>query len=377
MAIKIEPYTPDWEPAVGQFNRRLEPQKLAVTFRFPERHVSHWLPPAPGRRIFQEQFLAIEDGTTVRGGFILKTQDVAIDGQLHTVANLQLPLSEGIVNPQYNFVGVQLVLAALRRQPLLYSLGLGGLDNPYPRLLKGLGWSLSLVPFLFRVARPSRFFRQVPRLRATTARRLASDLLAFSGAGWIGLKTAQALTARRAKPNPDPTCQVEVVERFDSWANEVWEAARASYALVPARDRDTLEALYGTGEFPGLIVLRMTRSGQTIGWAAVLDTPMKGHRHFGDLRVGTIADGFASPAAAASVLAGATSFLEDRGVDLIVSNQLHHAWIDGLRAAGFLAGPSNFALALSKPLAAQLGADPQRLGASHINRGDGDGPINL
>jgi hypothetical protein len=377
MAIRIEPYTPDWEPAVGQFNQRLQPQQLAVTFRFPERHVPHWLPPSPGRRIFQEQFLAVEDGTTVRGGFILKTQDVALDGQIHTVANLQLPLSEGIVNPQYSFVGVQLVMAALRRQPLLYSLGMGGLDNPYPRLLKGLGWSLSLVPFLFRVVHPSRFFRRLPRLRTTPARRLAGDLLAFSGAGWIGLKTAQGLAARRVRPSQDRRCQVEVVPRFDSWADEIWSAAQASYALVPVRDRDTLEALYGSGQFPGLIILKMTRDNRTIGWAAVLDTPMKGHRHFGDLRVGAIADGFASTDDAPTVLAAASAFLEDRGVDLIVSNQLHRAWIEGLKAAGFLEGPSNFALALSKKLAAQLGTDPQRLGASYFNRGDGDGPINL
>jgi hypothetical protein len=60
-------------------------------------------------------------------------------------------------------------------------------------------------------------------------------------------------------------------------------------------------------------------------------------------------------------------------VDLIVSNQLHGAWVSALRGAGFRAGPSNFIFAMSKALTALIpeGAEV------HINRGDGDGPIHL
>jgi hypothetical protein len=60
-------------------------------------------------------------------------------------------------------------------------------------------------------------------------------------------------------------------------------------------------------------------------------------------------------------------------VDLIISNQSHTAWTEALRANGFLQGPSNYLLGASKPLSAL--ADP--LSECHINRGDGDGPVNL
>jgi hypothetical protein len=107
------------------------------------------------------------------------------------------------------------------------------------------------------------------------------------------------------------------------------------------------------------------------------DLRMSGHRHFGDLRVGGLIDGFAAVADVPAVVQTATRHLLDRGVDLIVSNQSHHAWCNGLRAAGYLSGPSNFALALSKELNAMVTAAGIGGADLHFNRGDGDGPINL
>jgi len=58
-------------------------------------------------------------------------------------------------------------------------------------------------------------------------------------------------------------------------------------------------------------------------------------------------------------------------------DRTHRAWVGGLEAAGFLKGPSNFGLALSKTLAAKIPSCEQRWREFHFNRGDGDGPINL
>ena len=115
MKITIEPYASDRQAAVRQFNARLAPQKLPVYFHFPERHVPDWLPPKDGLRVYQEFFLAVDDGAMVRGGYILKTQDFWINGRFRIVGNLQLPLSEGIVDPRYGFLGVQIIQNALQR----------------------------------------------------------------------------------------------------------------------------------------------------------------------------------------------------------------------------------------------------------------------
>jgi hypothetical protein len=132
----------------------------------------------------------------------------------------------------------------------------------------------------------------------------------------------------------------------------------------------------------------------------LLDTQMQGHKQFGDMRVGTIVDCLAPPESAGAVIRAAAGLLEQRGVDLIVSNQLHGAWCTALVESGFRAGPSNYLLALSPALAEAAGGGEMRRQAGvdrlkpvpplhlqgarrptgapfHFNRGDGDGPIHL
>jgi hypothetical protein len=73
------------------------------------------------------------------------------------------------------------------------------------------------------------------------------------------------------------------------------------------------------------------------------------------------------------VIHAARTWLERRGVDLVISNQAHAAWRKALRDDGFFQGPSNFLCGVSKPLAELV----RSIGETHLNRGDGDGPVHL
>src|SRR5208282_2274206 len=128
MAMRIVPYEAVMEPAVAAFNGRLEAGGAAQ--RFPESHVPSWLPPMPGRNLYFEYFLAVENETMVRGCYGLKHQDYWIGRQRRSIGFVALPISEGIVNRNYTATGAQLLLHAIRRQPLLYGLGMGGPNEP-------------------------------------------------------------------------------------------------------------------------------------------------------------------------------------------------------------------------------------------------------
>ena len=369
MAIGIQPCTEEWVPAVRAFNQRLAAGGVTPEFHFPESHVPNWLPEGESRRIYQRFFLAT-DGDAVRGGYILKFQDFSLRGEVRPVAFYRLPLSEGIVNKAYAGVGVHLLRHAVKSQPLLFALGMGGFDNPLPRMLQAAGWSLKAVPFYFKVQNAARFLRNIAPLRRSPGRRLASDLAAFSGVGWLSIHTVQAIRSRSA-----PTARAEPVASFGDWADEIWRSCQLRYTWLGVRDRLTLNILYpGTGNFHRL---KVSRGSEVLGWAVVLDTQMHGNKHFGDLRLGSIADCLALPEDAAAVTRAAAVFLQDRGVDLIVSNQTHAAWGAGLRANGFFSGPSNFVFAAGKSLAEMLSPLEATLLDSHCNRGDGDGPVNL
>jgi hypothetical protein len=337
--IRIEPFTLDRRAAVHEFNKRIGPSG----FDYPEE-------PAEGH------FLALEE-EDVRGGYILRRQQFVFSGEAREVAHYRLPISEGIVNKAYATLGMHLLRHALKQQPMLYALGMGGLQNPLPQMLKAMGWGVWSVPFFFKVNHPARFLRNIRPLRKSAARRMLLDAAALTGAGWVGLKFVQRPVGEAAR--------CELAYSFTPWADDIWTNAKAQYQAIAERGAATLDSWY-----PGE-QLRIRVGLQ--GWALALDTQMREDQYFGNMRLGSIADCMAAPGDAPAVIRAATRFLEQRGVDLIVSNQLHHAWQNALRSAGFREGPSNFVFAASKKLA-ELISNPAEV---HMNRGDGDGPIHL
>jgi hypothetical protein len=354
MALEILPYTRDRIPAVQAFNQRLGASGIPADQRFPETPAPGWM---PGMKLF----LAVE-GPSVRGGYMLRRQSFWVGGEMVQAAHYRLPLSEGLIDRAYSMLGLRMVRDALVREPRLYAMGMGGWGKPLPQMLKRLGWRMSAVPFAFKVVHPARFLRNIQVLRTSAVRRLALDAAALTGTGWLGMKALGM--ARRL-----PTQEVELAPTFEGWPDEIWQQARAAYPLLGVRDACTLNELYPV-EDP-----RFLRVRTPAGWALLLDTAMEGHKQFGGMRVGTIVDCLAAPAAAGPVVRAAASLLEQRGVDLIVSNQSHAAWSRALLEAGFRAGPSNYLVALS-PAFAKAAGDAEA-DQWHFNRGDGDGPIHL
>jgi hypothetical protein len=354
MPIEIRPFSPEWLAALREFNGRLE----AIGMQLPEDPEGEML---PGSRMY----LAIE-GRDVRGGYILRPQTFSFSGELRRVAHLRLPLSEGAVNRSYARVGPLLIRSAEKTEPVLYALGMGGLDRPLPRMLQAMSWSVTSVPFYFRVVHAARFLRAIRAIRKTRLRAFLMDVAAWTGAGWMLIRNRQR---RRAEAAP-AGIHSEETEDFGPWADEIWATAQPEYSMAAVRDAVALQQLY-PARVQRLLRLRVN----SCGWALLLDTPMHGDQYFGDLRVGTIVDcmGSLDTDAPERVIHAARRYLEKRGVDLIVTNQSHEAWRDALRAAGFLQGPSNFLFAASKALAA-LGVPAEEM---HINRGDGDGPVHL
>jgi hypothetical protein len=371
MHLEITQYTQAHVEEVVAFNRRLRAGGLAS--RFPTRPTPHWLPPVPGRRLFQQQFVALDDAGIVRGGYILKHQDFQLGDEVVDISDYRLPISEGALNRAFAPVAAQLQLDALSRNPLLYGLGLGGWNTPVTRSGKASGWTMFEVPFCFRVHHPARFLRGIRHLRQRWHRRVLLDAAAFTGAGWIGLKATHAL---RTKHRPSERLRVDHVEEFDTWADELWSRCRKQYPMIAVRDAETLRILYPKDD-PRFIRLRVLRDGKVVGWCVLLATQFRDHKYFGALKVGSFVDGFASTDDAKHVVAAATAELARQDVDLIVTNQSHRDWCAAFDALGYLRGPSNFLFAASRRLAKRLAASDVTADAIYVNRGDGDGPIHL
>jgi hypothetical protein len=258
-------------------------------------------------------------------------------------------------------VALFLMNRLLKRNPRMYGVGMGSATRPFPRLLTALGWTVTPVPFYFRVLRGNRFLREVRILREPAWRRWTAELAAAMRVGAVGFHLLHWRPAAAGGP------ALEAVARFSASANALWERQREQWVFASGRDAATLNDIYGAG-FTG----QRWQLGDGAGWAVTTLAHYRDHRHFGTLRVGAIADLLARPDQQASLIEKVVAQLRAAGADLVVSNQMDPTYQAALRARGFLAGPSNFLFAASKTLAAAIGQ-----GRMQLNRGDGDGLVNL
>jgi hypothetical protein len=369
MAVEIIRYTAPYIENVRQFNRRMTlggegDYQIPNDLRQFEDSADGPLP--------WEGWLAVQEGV-VRGGYLLRRQHFTFAGNPSEVAFYNLSVSEGAINRAYAPVSLTMIASAMAKSPLMFAYGMGGVSKRLPKFLQAIGWKLHEVPFLFRPVHPGRVLRNVTAIRTTPFRRAVLDAAAFTGVARVG---SGALRALRRKVRSHEAVRWEEIPAFDSWADDIWNSCSDSFAMIGVRDSRGLNALYPR-TMPRITRLKVFSGQSMIGWAVVRNTQMKGHKHFGDLNVGTLVDCLAPARGAPAIAEAAERFLEEKGVDLIVTNQCHEAWRSALLGLGFLEGPSNFVLAVSPGLRKLLDPFDQKVSEIHMTRGDGDGPIHL
>jgi hypothetical protein len=324
--------------------------------------------------VWVESFIAVDlDGAY--GGYLLKHQQFFAGGHPLEVGDLQLPLSMGQIDGSYAHVSAALLIDVLRRSPVCYALGLGSEESQFGKLLGAAGWQSTPVPFYFSVKAANRFARNI---RLPPDRSRLQQLLRLLGrlrlAG-LALRLRRTLSSHRSTGRA-PYTRVRELPRFDGAADELFKEHASSYSLVGDRRASVLNILYPESDERCLRIV-VERDGLDIGWALLLDTKMRDNKYFGDMRVGTLADCFAAPEDAPAVVAAADDALAARGVDLVISNQLHPAWCGALERAGYELGPSNFFFYSSEALREALFGQPEWENGIHMNRGDGEGPGHL
>jgi hypothetical protein len=368
--LKIVPYSPAQQQAVERLNAKLADAGSGWSFPPRER-------PADAERLpaWDESFVAADDDE-VYGGYILKHRRFFLEGRPVDFGALQLPLSLGEVDSTFAHVSVALLFDAIRRTPYLYSLGLGSEETQYARLLSAAGWQHVTVPFFFDVKSANRFAREIRLPRDKANMEKALRILGRTRLAGAALALRRRVVSRSSRAPGGAPLQAREVSTFDGVADALFPANADAYILVADRGEQALRRIYPTEE-GGFLRLVVRREDEVVGWAVVLDAEMRDNKYFGNMQVGSIADCFAAPDDAQFVVAAADAYLTRRGVDIVVSNQLHPVWGDALKAAGYEQGPSNFFFYFSPELAERLDAIPAWQEGVHINRGDGEGPGHL
>lgn len=372
MAIKIIPHAHEFSDAVAAFNERMHAGGSKWGFYTdPE---PDWIPREPDSKTWREYHLAVEDESKVRGGYALKPQQWHIHGEEAWLTDWQGPFTEAAIDVKYSPLMLRLFRHMQKDHPLLFSLGHGGTEEPIIDLLRKMSWEMWTIPFCFKVAKPFRFLRKNRYLRGSRLRRLALDFLAFTGIGWVGIKALQCLTGL-STGKASESGRAEVVAEFGSWADDIWEQHKGDYTCLAVRDRQMMNALMPASGWPGGTRLRVTDDdGQTVGWSVVHHKQMEDDERFGNLNVGLITDGFASPEHAATVLSASHDYLLSQNIDMIFANLSHPSWITGLKSAGFIVLRDRRVFAISPALSAALEPHAKTQSGLHLTNMDGHGP---
>ena len=369
MKVEFTLLTGSLVPECRAFNERLRAHGTPP-FLLPEAASADQSAASRGD-VRRSHYVAVDERGAVRGGVLLMEQRGWLRGAIIPLINIQSPLSEGIVDRRFSGVSLQMLKFIQARSPYAYAVGMGKSENPFPRLLRAAGWSVSAVPFVFAVIDARRFLKEVGPLRDGSRRWLAR--------GIADSRLGSALLKTWGLAHPAPSTEQYSLAAATSWpagTGVVWERCRDDVSFSVARDEATLAGLYPDAEARlKRFVLRL--KGEVVGWSVSVATKMEGDPNFGDMLVGTILDGLATEAHTGVLLALTRNALREMGAEVVLTNQTHHVWQDQSRRLGFVQGPSNYLLAMSRDLAAALASEPDALRRMHVNRGDGDGRIHL
>ena len=382
ISMRLEPYCSVLLPGIQRLNRRFREAGVEEGFLIPE-SADVPVTQAPFETMLtapmgKRHFLLL-DGEEVRGGVILQDQQCEVNGVRDWVTNIQMPVSEGLVDRRFAHLAAVMIRLILKRTPWAYAVGMGGLDRPFPRFLTASKWHVAPVPFWFYVLSPRRALTELRLLRANRVRAAGARLAAQTGLGWAGIRLlhgGSALWNRwRGQRSAVPKLRTARIRQWDGWADMIWANYRQNCSFAAIRDSTTLPYFHPLDS--SLEAYRFEWDGDVVGWSAMQVTSMQNNLHFGDLRVGTILDSLSTPGFGTAVVRSTLDVFRDRRVDLVVANQAHAEVAKSMREAGFLEGPSNYICASSPQLCGALQPFEIHGPRRYVSRGDGDGRIHL
>jgi len=324
------------------------------------------------------RIIIAEDGQEVRAAMMLCYHNVFIHGERRDFCWTKMPLSEGIIDLKYSLAIIQLMKRVLDYQPFMMGVGAGTPESDGYRLFVNLRWRHRSVPFFFYPVKVSKVLRGLSYLKNNARLRYGALLGAYSG---IGAAVSGLLALRRKLPSVLSGnlsgYEDSVVEGFDEWADRIFAQSLSDYPVAIRSDATSLNIVYPPDDHR-YIRLRVRREGTKadVGWIVVASKQMSSNHYFGDLKVGTLVDGFGRSEDVPALVAAGLDHLVGIGVDIIVANFSHAAWAEACCRSGMFSGPSNFQIFVS-PKGRPLLEESCPLHQIHVARGHSDGMDNL
>ena len=314
--------------------------------------------------VYQEIFLAIEAGF-VRGAIIIKHQNYLINGVVRDFVDFQHPLTEAVINKKYSRLSVVL-LNKFSNYDYIHGLGMGGVDQALPQMLKMLKYSVIAVPFFFcpiDFGKLARIVFKKKKIKENALLRCGSILMSQVSYGLSFLR--HRFLKKRLRG-----FELKAIDEFSDEESDLWEQVKGDYSLIALKTKEELNAVYSNKKF-NFKKYRVYQNKKYLAWFSVLITKFEDDKYFLNSRVCALVDIVGERGNLDRVLDMVKLLSFDNQCDLIIHNNTNAVFNNALKRNQFLEGPSNQAFAI------KTNTEEVDLDRSWITRIDGDGPINL
>jgi GNAT superfamily N-acetyltransferase len=257
------------------------------------------------------------------------------------------------LRPEARGKGIGALLFNAWSDSVTVALGLGLTESSYGLFKKLRYEDVGPVPF----------FQKILDAQAVAARKAG----AIGGA--LGPLASAALDlARPERPHPDAgRVTVAPIDAFSAEFDELWERARASYAMCVRRDRAYLTWKYRQPPHRRYALHAARREGALVGYA------VSRHEDYNGIRLGWLVDVFADAedhAAKDALIGSILDAFRAAGVARVQAFSLNRALAEDLKRRGFFEGRSPMQFCVNaRGDAAAVFADRERW---HVVFGDSD-----
>ena len=308
--------------------------------------------------INNDYFIVVENNKFIRAVVAIKNQQYLINGKEINFKDIQQPISESIIDKKFLIQNLVFFNKIINLSVNMHGLGMGGLNEPLPKILSKLKFNKYLIPFfIFPISVKKTLYIYLKRKKINFPLKILEILSPIDFFYKFLINFFQNKITQ------------EEFNLFDKKDDELWDKVKLNFDLISFKNKINLNLVYNSKRFD-LLKIRIYKNKNYLGWIVLKITKHNNSNHFFDSKTCTIVDMLCEKIHYNILIKEIKKISLKYNCDVILVNSTYFDFNIKLKNNFFINFNSNFGFVYKT-------FETFNIHKSWITRGDGDGPINL
>jgi hypothetical protein len=337
------------------FNKRISSANLS--FSDPE----NWQFAKSNKFIKQDFYVLTENSEIIRAITAIKNQNYYLKGEIINFQDIQLPISESIINFNYISQTIYFIKYISSLSSNMHALGMGGLKTSLPKILMKNKFKSFLIPFF---SFPISITSLIQLIIFNKFKFKIHPRYLFLILGLDRIRKFVLIKFHKCN-----NINIELFSKFNSTDSLLWNTLKSNFDLIAVKDDENLNELYCNSPHD-LLKYRVSVEGRYFGYMILKITKHSNNKYFLNSKTLTIVDMLCENKHYFIFIKMIKKIALVNNCDLILVNSTYEKFNSVLSKSLFITLPSNFGFVYKTE-------NTFNILNSWITRADGDGPINL